>query len=93
MRVVTVSDFRSNVAGYLDGIEEDADDLVITRSGHEPVVVMPKADYDAWVETEYVSQGLNGVRLRESIAQLEAGRTQPWQPVEPEDVPAQASAA
>jgi len=54
-------------------IEDDAEDLVVTRSGHEPMVVMLKSDYDAWRETEYLSPGANGRELRRRMAEMEAG--------------------
>src|SRR4051794_40602128 len=73
MRVITASDLRSNLAAALDAIESDAEDLVVTRSGHEDVVIMLKRDYDAWRETNYLSRGANGVELRRRIADLDAG--------------------
>jgi antitoxin YefM len=73
MKVITVSDLRANLANVLDSIEYDAEDLVVARSGHEPLVVMLKRDYDAWRETEYLSRGANGRELRRRMAQLEAG--------------------
>ncbi len=74
MKVITASDLRANLADALDAIENDAEDLVVTRSGHEPMVVMRKSDYDAWRETEYLSRGANGRVLRRRIADLEAGK-------------------
>jgi len=73
MKVITASDLRANLANVFDAIEDDAEDLVVTRSGHEPMVVMLKRDYDAWRETEYLSRGANGRELRRRIADLEAG--------------------
>ncbi|WP_127503299.1 type II toxin-antitoxin system Phd/YefM family antitoxin [Actinoplanes solisilvae] len=73
MKVITASDLRANLANVLDAIEDDAEDLVVTRSGHEPMVVMLKSDYDAWRETEYLSRGANGRELRRRMAQMEAG--------------------
>ncbi|MDT4995092.1 MAG: antitoxin YefM [Actinoplanes sp.] len=64
MKVITASDLRANLAAVFDAIEDDAEDLVVTRSGHEPMVVMLKSDYDAWRETEYLSRGANGRELR-----------------------------
>jgi antitoxin YefM len=52
MKVITASDLRANLANEFDAIENDAEHLVVTRSGHEPLVVMLKSDYDAWRETE-----------------------------------------
>jgi antitoxin YefM len=73
MKVITASDLRANLANVLDAIENDAEDLVVTRSGHEPMVVMLKSDYDAWRETEYLSRGANGRELRRRAAEMEAG--------------------
>jgi antitoxin YefM len=73
MKVITASDLRANLANVFDAIENDAEDLVVTRSGHEPVVVMLKSDYDAWRETEYLSRGANGRELRRRMADMEAG--------------------
>ena len=73
MKVITASDLRTNLANAFDTIEEDAEDLVVTRSGHEPMVVMLKSDYDAWRETEYLSRGANGRELRRRMAEMEAG--------------------
>jgi len=73
MKVITASDLRANLANVFDAIENDAEDLVVTRSGHEPLVIMLKRDYDAWRETEYLSRGANGRELRRRIAEMEAG--------------------
>lgn len=73
MKVITVSDLRANLANVFDAIENDAEDLVVTRSGHEPLVVLLKSDYDAWRETEYLSRGANGRELRRRIAEMDAG--------------------
>jgi antitoxin YefM len=73
MKVITASDLRANLANVFDAIENDAEDLVVTRSGHEPLVVMLKSDYDAWRETEYLSRGANGRELRRRIAEMDAG--------------------
>ncbi len=73
MKVIAASDLRTNLANVFDTIENDAEDLVVTRSGHEPLVVMLKSDYDAWRETEYLSRGANGHELRRRRVEMEAG--------------------
>ena len=72
MKVITTSDLRANLADVLDAIDDDAEDLVVTRSGHEPMVIMLKSEYDAWRETEYLSRGANGRELRRRMAEMEA---------------------
>jgi antitoxin YefM len=73
VKVITSSDLRANMANVFDTIEDDAEDLVVTRSGHEPLVVMLKSDYDAWRETEYLSRGANGRELRRRLAEMDKG--------------------
>jgi antitoxin YefM len=85
MKVITASDLRANLANVLDSIESDAEDLVVTRSGHEPMVVMLKSDYDAWRETEYLSRGANGRELRRRMAEMEAGKRVEHEAVDPND--------
>ena len=82
MKVITASDLRANMANVLDTIENDAEDLVVTRSGHEPLVVMLKSDYDAWRETEYLSRGANGRELRRRMVEMERGRRVEYELVE-----------
>jgi antitoxin YefM len=73
MRVTTASDLQANLEEEFDAIERDAEHLVVTRSGHEPLVIMLKSNYDAWRETEYLSRGANGRELRRRRAEMEAG--------------------
>jgi antitoxin YefM len=82
MKVITASDLRANLANVFDTIEDDAEDLVVTRSGHEPLVVMLKSDYDAWRETEYLSRGANGRELRRRMAEMDAGQRVEREPLE-----------
>lgn len=84
MKVISASDLRANLANVFDAIEDDAEDLVVTRSGHEPLVVMLKSDYDAWRETEYLSRGANGRELRNRMAEMEAGERAEHELVDPD---------
>lgn len=89
MKVITASDLRANLANVFDAIEDDAEDLVVTRSGHEPMVIMLKSDYDAWRETEYLSRGANGRELRRRMAEMEAGERVEHELADPDaEVPA-----
>jgi antitoxin YefM len=89
MKVITASDLRANLANVFDAIENDAEDLVVTRSGHEPMVVMLKSDYDAWRETEYLSRGANGRELRRRMTEMEAGERVEHELADPDaEVPA-----
>ena len=72
---VSLSDFRANIASHLDKLEQDRDHLVVTRQGHEPVVVLPLKDWQGMEETLYLlSTKANREMLSASIAELDAGR-------------------
>jgi antitoxin YefM len=72
---VSLSDFRANIASHLDRLEQDRDHLVVSRQGHEPVVVLPLKDWEGMEETLYLlSNPNNAAFLRESIAELNAGK-------------------
>jgi antitoxin YefM len=76
MSHVTFTEFRANMASHMDKLEQDRDQLVVTRQGHEPMVVMPLKDLKGWEETLYLlGNPANAERLKRSIAQLENGET------------------
>jgi antitoxin YefM len=71
---VSLSDFRANIASHLDRLEQDRDHLVVSRQGHEPVVVLPLKDWQGMEETLYLlSTKANREMLAASIAQADAG--------------------
>ena len=45
MAIVSFTELRANLAKHFDKVEEDHDELVVTRKGREPVVVMSMADF------------------------------------------------
>ena len=75
MAQVTLSEFRKNLAKYLNQLESDRTELVVTRQNHEPMLVMPLSDFEGLRETLYLlSTPANAEHLRRSIADAEAGR-------------------
>ena len=74
MKTMSYSDSRARYAEMLTSVEQDREPVIITRSGHEPVVVMALDDYNALVESAYLLRSpANARRLHESIERLEAG--------------------
>ncbi|HEY7223972.1 MAG TPA: type II toxin-antitoxin system prevent-host-death family antitoxin [Micromonosporaceae bacterium] len=74
MRTVNFTELRGNLAAELDSVIDDAEELVVTRSGHEPVVIVSLAEYQSMKETEYLLRNPNNAAaLRRSIAELERG--------------------
>ncbi len=52
MRPANFTQLRQNLAVELDNVVDDAEELVVTRSGHEPVVMVPLAEYESRKETQ-----------------------------------------
>jgi len=75
MGYVTLTELRANMAKHFDRVEQDRIELVVTRQNHEPVVVLPLAELEGLRETLHLlSTPANAERLRQSVAELEAGK-------------------
>jgi antitoxin YefM len=85
MRTVNFTELRSNLAAELDSVINDAEELVVTRSGHQPVVIVSLAEYQSMKETEYLLRNPNNAAaLRRSIAELERGEAGERELVDPD---------
>lgn len=75
MNIMTYTDARKHLKTVMDNVIHDKTETVITRTGQEAVVVVSKEEWDSIQETLHLlSSPVNAARLRESIAQLDAGR-------------------
>lgn len=93
MKTITVTELRARIADALDAVENDAEELVITRAGHEPVVVVSLAEYEALKETDYLLRSpAMAERLRRSIEQDRAGHGTVRELVDPDDDTGQGAA-
>ena len=87
MRTMSATELRGNLAAALDSVENDAEELVITRAGHEPLVVVPLAEYASLRETDYLLRSpANADHLRQSLQDYREGHTQSRELIDPEDV-------
>lgn len=74
MRTMTYSESRANYAETLNAVVDDREEVVITRAGHDPVVIVSLQDYEALKEAAYLLRSpANARRLLDSIDRLEAG--------------------
>ncbi|MEK2493501.1 type II toxin-antitoxin system prevent-host-death family antitoxin [Kitasatospora purpeofusca] len=74
MKTMTYAESRARYAEVLKAVTEDREEIVITRAGHEPVVIVPLEDYLALKETAYLLHSpANARRLLSSIEELENG--------------------
>ena len=74
MKTMSYSDSRAHYAEMLDTVTDDREEVIITRAGHEPVVVVSLDDYESLKETAYLLKSpANARRLLASIELLENG--------------------
>ncbi|WP_026122306.1 type II toxin-antitoxin system Phd/YefM family antitoxin [Nocardiopsis halotolerans] len=73
MRTMSYSESRADYAATLDSVVNDREEVVITRAGHEPVVMMASSEYETPGETASLLRGPeNARRLVTAIEELEA---------------------
>jgi antitoxin YefM len=71
---MTYSESRARYAETLTAVVEDREEVIITRAGHEPVVIVSLEDYQALKETAYLLRSPeNARRLLTAIDRLENG--------------------
>lgn len=74
MKTLSYTESRAKYAEVLDSVVEDREEVVITRAGHEPVVIVSLADFEAMRETAYLMRSpANARRLLDAMERLEAG--------------------
>ena len=75
MKIITYSESRANYAATLDSVLDDREEVIITRAGRDPVVLVALDDYESLKETAYLLRSpANARRLLGSIERLEAGQ-------------------
>ena len=73
MRIMTYSESRAKYAETLNAVIDDREEVVITRAGHDPVVMVALEDYESLKETAYLKSPENARWLLTSIDRLEHG--------------------
>lgn len=74
MKVMSYSESRANYAEVLSDVVDDCEEVVITRAGHDPVVIVSLAEYESLKETNYLLQSRANARvLKQRIERLERG--------------------
>jgi antitoxin YefM len=74
MKTMSYTESRARYAEVLDAVTNDREEVVITRAGHEPVVIVSLADFESLRETAYLMRSpANARRLMDAMERLEAG--------------------
>jgi antitoxin YefM len=74
MKTLSYSQTRANLAATLDAVTDDREEVVVTRAGHEPVVIVSLDDYESLKATAFLLKSPeNARRLLASIDRLEGG--------------------
>lgn len=71
---VSFSDLRRRLAHFMDRAVDDRAPVLVTRQGHEPVVMLAQSEYESMAETLYLLRSpANRARLEEGLAEAERG--------------------
>jgi antitoxin YefM len=71
---MSYTESRARYAEVLDSVVNDREEIVITRAGHEPVVMVSLADFESLRETAYLLRSpANARRLLDAMERLETG--------------------
>src|SRR5215471_3840216 len=74
VKTLTYSESRAHYAETLDAVIDDREEVVVTRAGHEPVVIVALSEYESLKESAYLLRSPeNARRLLASIDRLEHG--------------------
>jgi antitoxin YefM len=74
VKTISYTESRARYAEVLDGVVNDREEVVVTRAGHDPVVIVSLEDYESLRETAYLMRSpANARRLLDAMERLEAG--------------------
>jgi len=75
MRTANYTDLRKNLKGYLDGVVNDCEPLIVHRPANTSVVVMSLNEYNSLKETEYIMASPAMMqRIKDSEREIHEGK-------------------
>ncbi|MFI5661111.1 type II toxin-antitoxin system Phd/YefM family antitoxin [Streptomyces sp. NPDC051684] len=74
MRTMTYTESRAKYAETLNAVVDDREEVIVTRAGREPVVIVALDEYESLKETAYLLRSPeNARRILAAIDDLENG--------------------
>jgi antitoxin YefM len=74
VKTMSYTESRARYAEVLDSVVADREEVVITRAGHDPVVIVSLEEFESLRETAYLMRSpANARRLLDAMERLEAG--------------------
>jgi len=72
---VSFTDLRKRLAHFMSRAVDDRAPVLVTRQGHEPVVMLAQSEYDSIMETLHLLRSpANARALEAAVADADAGR-------------------
>ena len=76
MKAANYTEFRTNLKGFLDDVENNNETLIIKRGTGHGTVLISLNEYNSIIETMHLlSSKANSDRLFESIEQMKSGKS------------------
>jgi antitoxin YefM len=86
VKTMSYTESRARYAETLDSVIDDREEVVITRAGHDPVVIVALDDYQSLKEAAYLLRSPeNARRLLAAIDRLEHGAGEAHELVDPSE--------
>jgi antitoxin YefM len=83
---MSYTESRARYAEVLESVINDREEVIITRAGHDPVVIVSLADFESLRETAYLMRSpANARRLLDAMERLEGGEGEEHPLVDPAD--------
>ena len=74
MKTMSYTESRARYAQVLDDVINNREEVIITRAGHESVVIVSLEDFESLRETAYLMRSpSNARRLLDAMERLETG--------------------
>lgn len=88
MKTMSYTESRRRYAEVLDSVVDDREEVVITRAGHDPVVIVSLDDFESLRETAHLMRSpANARRLFDAMERLESGAGEAHELIDIDDEP------